>query len=207
MDARQSLHTANIFGAQTSISYVSTRLQLQYTPFKHWSQELLAYECAIIHRLNKMMKNVDKVSQYIDLLVHKYLVVVFNMRTDIIHLYSFTYNLDVSLKQNNPRNIYDTDLLSNHITMSTGPTLLVLYHISFRFSLSILSNYHASVPSSLLSIVVPPEDIVWLLFDSVTHYFGSQLESYSGGIFTQYILGISMIYYRVASYLPSRSTV
>ena len=36
----------------------------------YWSQEYLAYEFGIIHRVNKIMKNIDGLSRYIDPLIH-----------------------------------------------------------------------------------------------------------------------------------------
>ena len=40
---------------------------------RHWSQELLGYEFAIIHRASSMIKDVDDLSRHIDVLVHRYL--------------------------------------------------------------------------------------------------------------------------------------
>lgn len=42
-----------------------------------------------------MMRNVEVVLCYIDLLIHKYFIVDFNMRADDIHLRPFAYNFDL----------------------------------------------------------------------------------------------------------------
>ena len=75
------------------------------------------------------------------------------------------------------------------------------------FSLSISSKYHALVLSYLSNIVVPPEDLTLLSFNSVTHYFGSQLESWPNGIVNHYILETDMLHYPITIHLPSRFTV
>ena len=57
---------------------------LEYTGSIHqlrrWSQELLGYEFAIIHRAASMMKDVDGLSRHIDVLIHRYLIQVRGMR-------------------------------------------------------------------------------------------------------------------------------
>ena len=128
------------------------------------------------------------VSIYIDPLIHKYLVTVFNMRTDDIHLCSLAYNFDVFLSCSNPSQVHDAGLLQKHATISTIPTPLVLYHTPIRFYLLISSNNHALVPSSFPCIIFSPEDIIWLSFNSVTRSFVPQLESFPDGIVTHYIL-------------------
>ena len=51
---------------------------LEYTGSIHqlrrWSQELLGYEFAIIHRAASMMKDVDGLCRHIDVLIHRYLI-------------------------------------------------------------------------------------------------------------------------------------
>ena len=44
------------------------------------SQELLAYEFAIIHQPSKMMEDVDAVSRYINTIINKYLFTALLMR-------------------------------------------------------------------------------------------------------------------------------
>ena len=103
----------------------------------------------------------------------------------------------------NPRHIKYIDLLSEYTTVSTVPTPFILYHDPVRFSLSGVFIHNASVPSSLLRLVVPPEYITWLLFDYVIHSFGSQLTSWPGGIVKHYMLEISIFYYCVTPYMLS----
>ena len=94
------------------------------------------------------------------------------MRTDDIRLHPFAHNFNVFLHCSNPRQVYNTDFLLEHTTISTVLTPLILYHSPVRISLSIVYIHHASVPSSPPSIVVPPDDITWLSFDSVIYSFG-----------------------------------
>ena len=65
----------------------------------------------IIHRLNKIIKDVDAVSRCADPLIHKCHVAAFNMRTDNVHLRPFTYNFAVFLDCSNPHHVHDTYIL------------------------------------------------------------------------------------------------
>ena len=58
-----------------------------------------------------MMKDMDAILRYIDPLIHKYLVIAFNMHTDDICLRSFAYNFDVFLHYSDSRYVYDTYVL------------------------------------------------------------------------------------------------
>ena len=136
---------------------------------KRWSQEILSYDFVIIHRINKMRKDVDTVSCYIDRLIYKHL------RTENIPLRPFAYNLGVLLLCSNSLYIYETDLLLKHKTISTIPIPQALYHLPIRLLLSISFIHHVSVSSSFPSIIISPEDIIWRLFDSVINSFSSQL--------------------------------
>ena len=99
------------------------------------------------------------------------------------------------------------DILPEYTTVFTIPTPLVIYQTHIRFSLSCSSIHNTHIPSSLLQLVVPSEDITLLSFDSIIHSFGSQLESWSGGIVKYYMLETSILHYRVICYIPSSSLI
>ena len=61
---------------------------------KRWTQELMAYEFVCLHRLNKMMKDVDDVCRHINTLIYRYLVDAAAMRSGDIALRPVAYNFD-----------------------------------------------------------------------------------------------------------------
>ena len=71
---------------------------LEYTGSIHqlrrWSQELLGYEFAIIHRAASMIQCVDDLSRYIDILIHRYLTQASSMHLADIAKRSFVYSFD-----------------------------------------------------------------------------------------------------------------
>ena len=62
---------------------------------KCWTQEILAYDFVIIHRVSKMMKDVDAISCYIDPLINIYLVTAFIMRNNDVRQRIFDYNFNI----------------------------------------------------------------------------------------------------------------
>ena len=144
---------------------------------KRWSQELMAYEFVCIHRSNRMMKDVDGVCRHIDPLIHRYLVDANVMRCNDEMLRPFAYNFNVFSQCSNPRHVSKHDVSTAIDTVSTIPTPSVLYHYPIRFSSPLHSTPTQAHISSLTGIVVPPNDVVWLSFDSVVHSLGSHLLS------------------------------
>ena len=134
-----------------------------------------------------MMKDIHVVSRYIDPLINKYFFVAFIMRDNNVWQRPFVYSVGVFLNFPNLLHVKHINLLLEHTTVFTIPIPLVLYHIPH--------------------LVVPPEAITCLLYDSVIHSFCSWLVSWSGGIVKQYILETIKLYYRVASYIPCGSLV
>ena len=133
-----------------------------------------------------MTKDVDAISRYIDPLIKKYFVVFFIMPDNDIRKCPFAYNFDVFLNCLNLRHVKYEDLLPEGMTVPTVPTPLILCRTPVRFSLSCSSIHSAPTPSSLPRLVLPPEDILWLSFDSVIHRFDTQLVSWPGGIVNLY---------------------
>ena len=129
------------------------------------------------------------------------------MRDNDVRQHAFAYNLYILLNCLNPRHVRHADLLPEHTSVPTIPTLLVLYHTPVRFSLSYSSIYSVPIHSSLSRIIVPSKDIIWIFLDSVINSFGSQLSSFPSGIVNHYILEMSILNYRVTPYIPSGSCV
>ena len=102
------------------------------------SQELLAYEFAIIHQPSKMMEDVDAVSRYINTIINKYLFIALLMREIDVRQRPFAYNFDVLFNCSSPRHVRNTDLLPEHTTVPTVPTPLIIYHNPIRFLYHIL---------------------------------------------------------------------
>ena len=79
---------------------------MEYTRHIHqlrrWSQELLEYEFAIIHRVAKMMKDVDGLSRHINALIHRYLTQAARMRADDVAQRPFVYSYDAFNTCSNP---------------------------------------------------------------------------------------------------------
>ena len=135
------------------------------------------YEFVCIHRPNRMMNNVDGVCRHIDLFIHRYLFDATVMRFNDITLRPFAYNFNVFSQCSNPRHVSQHDVSRAIKTVSTIPTPFVLYHCPIRFSSFLQSTPTQTHISFLIGIVVPPNDVVWLLFDSVVHSLGSHLLS------------------------------
>ena len=92
-------------------------------------------------------------------------------------------------------------------TVSTISTLSVLYHYPIRFSCNLQFIPTTSPPSSLSGIVIPPNDVVWLSFDSIVHSLGSHLLSCPSSNVKHYMLEKNVLYFRIASYLTSHSSI
>ena len=78
---------------------------------KRWSQELMAYEFICLHRVNRMMKDVDGVCRHIDPLIHRYLVGAAVLHSADKILRPFAYNYDVFSRCSNPRHVSLQDIL------------------------------------------------------------------------------------------------
>ena len=106
----------------------------------------MAYEFVCIHRLNKMMKDIDSVCRHIDPLIHHYLVDAAVERSDDIMLRSFAYNFDVFSRCTDPRHVSHHDVISDTVTVSV-PTPSVLIIAQFG---SLLTCIHSSQEHLLL---------------------------------------------------------
>ena len=120
----------------------------------------MAYKFVYLHRLNKMMKDVDGVCRYIDPLIYRYLVDATTMRSNDMALRPFASNFDVFSQCSNPRNFLHHGVISDTVTVSDVLTFSVLYHYPIRFSSNLHSFLTRSPLSSLSGLVVPPTNKV-----------------------------------------------
>ena len=127
------------------------------------------------------------------------------MQSKDIHLRPFTYNLDVFLSCFNPHHISSADTTSSHNTVSTLPTPSVIYHSPIRFSSALSISPLVLLDSPLPSILVPPDNITWLYFDSILHSFRSQLQPWPYGIVKHCMLETDPLHFRIATYFHSNS--
>ena len=73
---------------------------------KRWTQELLAYEFVIIHRVAAMMKDVDSISRCVDPLVHQYNMTAIRLHSEDITKHPFAYSFDVFYSLHQPTSCY-----------------------------------------------------------------------------------------------------
>ena len=154
-----------------------------------------------------MMKDVDGAYRHIDPLIHRYLVEATVMRSKDIMLRPFVYNVNVFSQWSNPRHFSQHDVSTAIETVSTIPTPSVFYHYLIRGFSPLQSIPAQTHISSLTWIVVPPNDVVWLSFDSVVHSLGSHFLSWPDINVKHYMLETSELHFRIASSFNSHSSI
>ena len=145
---------------------------------KRWSQELLAYEFVIIHRLAAMIQDVDGISRYIDLLVHQHTITTSRLHTEDVTERPFAYSFDVFHRCNNQRHVTASNVLSISITIATNPSIPTLYHTPIKFSTifsirPVFPIKHQATDWLTLPVpvpVTPSPPITWISFDSVINF-------------------------------------
>ena len=108
---------------------------------KRWTQELLAYEFVIIHRVATMMKDVDSISRCVDPLVHQYNMTDVRLHSEDVTKRPFAYSYDVFTRCTNPRHITASDALSISITTASITSISALYYSPINFLRYFLSTY------------------------------------------------------------------
>ena len=185
---------------------------LEYTGSTHqlrrWSQELLGYKFAIIYRDASMMKDIDGLSRHINALVHRYLIQAHDMRLVYIEKRPFAYSFESFISCSIPRRVTFSDSTITTEANSTLSPLSTIHYFPIHFtSSSILQLYSVSKTfTPTFHHIVPPEDIIWLSFDSITTSFGSLLSLWHGGTITDLRFEIDLHHHRIASYF-SKSTL
>ena len=163
---------------------------LEYTGSIHrirrWSKELFNYDFAIIHRASSMMKDIDGLSRHIDIFIHRYLTHARSIRLADIALRPFAYSFDSFISWSSPRRVTASDIAITAEVSSTLFLLFIIHHSPINFtSTSILRSYSVPKPiSNTCHHIVPPEDIIWLSFESINTSFGSLLSLCSRGTVT-----------------------
>ena len=131
------------------------------------------YEFVIIHRLAAMIQDSDGVSRYIDPLVHWYTITASRLHAEDVTERPFTYSYDVFHACNNPRHVIASDALSISITITTHPSIPILYHTPIKFSAMfsirpvLLIEHHFTDCDPLPIPGAPFPSITWISFDSV----------------------------------------
>ena len=124
-----------------------------------------------------MMKDVDWLSRYIDLLIHRYLDQSYSMRAaDTVQRY-FAYCHDTFTSSSNPRRFVSSDTIVVTKSSSTLSPIPLVHHAPINL---ISTPILQSVPPlrhkpPIFYHSFPTEDILWLSFDSVTKFLGSLL--------------------------------
>ena len=119
-----------------------------------------------MHRIASMMKDIDELSRYIDILIHRYLVHAYHIRVidRVLQLFAYRYNTFTTCS--NPHCIAVSNTTVVVKSSSFIPSLPIIHHYPTNFSFSpIIYLYSALPPTSIISHhIIPPEDIVWLSF-------------------------------------------
>ena len=148
---------------------------------KKWTQQLLAYEFVIIHRVAPMIKDVDSVSRCVDSLVHQHNTTNIRLHTEVVTKRPSAYSFNVFIRCTNPRHVTAANALSFSITTSSITSISTLYHSPIKFSpvfpISLIPSIILPDPNPRIPSfpVIPPLNITWIYFDSVTNYFESIL--------------------------------
>ena len=120
---------------------------------QRWSQEMLGYDIAIIHRIASMMKNMDGLSRHINPLIHRYLVQAYIIRAKDAIQRPFTYCHDNFTSCSNPRRfvVSDTTIVTNPLPIFLHfPLFIILPSILFKhqfFNQFLPSNINHSLLS------------------------------------------------------------
>ena len=69
---------------------------------RRWSQELFGYEFAIIHRVSRMIKDVDGLPSHIEPFIHSYLVQDNHIHFDDMATRPFTFSYNLFATYSNP---------------------------------------------------------------------------------------------------------
>ena len=76
-----------------------------YAPLYRWSHELFGYDFIIVHRPDKLMKDIDTYSCRTNPFVLQYLVTTSSIHCHDLSSCSFTYNYDVFRYSSDPRHV------------------------------------------------------------------------------------------------------
>ena len=111
----------------------------------------------MIHRVARMMKDVDGLSRYINVLINRYLTQVIRIRADDVAQRPSVYSYDTFNICSNPRRITTSDVDIVTKSYSLFPALSIIHHSpinctsmytvqSYPITKSTLPNFHNIVP-------------------------------------------------------------
>ena len=172
---------------------------------KRWTQELLAYEFVIIHRVAAMMKDVDSISRCVDLLVHQYNMTAVRLHSEDGNQYPFVSSFDVFTRCTNPRHVTASDTLAISITTASITSMSTLYHSPIKFSPVFSISIHPSIflpghsPRASSFPIISPSHITWLSFDSVINFFASILSTQGYNILQHFICESNQLHFSIAT--------
>ena len=118
---------------------------LEYTgnihQLRRWSQELLGYEFAIIHRAASMMKDVDGLSRHINVLIHRYLIQASCMHLGDRTTRPFAYSFDSFVACSNPRHVTISGTTISTAVSSPLPHFQLFITLHFTLLPHLFSNH------------------------------------------------------------------
>ena len=123
-----------------------------------------------------MMEDVDGISRYIDPLVHQYTIIASRLHTEDVSIRPFAYSVDVFHHCNNQRHVITSNVLSISTTITSIPSIHLLYHTPIKFSTICSFSSVPAIPRqdnachTLLVTVIPSPPITWISFDAVINY-------------------------------------
>ena len=124
-------------------------LGVYWDQLRRWSQELLGYEFAIIHRATSMMKDVDGLIRHIDVLIYRYLTQASCMHLADSTTRPFACSFDSFVACSNPRRVTTSDTTISTEASSTLYPLSIIHHSPLLFTFpSILQSHSVPKPTS-----------------------------------------------------------
>ena len=116
-------------------------LGVYWDQLRRWSQELLGYEFAIIHRATSMMKDVDGLIRHIDVLIYRYLTQASCMHLADSTTRPFACSFDSFVACSNPRRVTTSDTTIFTAASSPLPHFQLFITLHFTLLPHLFSNH------------------------------------------------------------------
>ena len=147
-----------------------------------------------------MMKDMDGLSHHINPLIYHYLVQAYHMRANDNVKRLFTCCHDTFTTCSNPHCIVASDTTVFTKLSSLLSPLSIVHCSSINFtSTPTLQSCSTLLPNPLVfHHIVPPKDIIWLSFDSVTTSLESLLSRWSGGSVRRYMFETNLQHHHLS---------
>ena len=120
----------------------------------------------------------------------------------------FAYSFDSFISCSNPRRVTASDITIANEASSILSPLSTIHHYPLHFTSPSIHQSYSVLKSTAHTFhhIVPPEDIIWISFDSITTSFGSLLFLWSRGTVTCFRFETNLYHHRIASFL-TKSTL